>query len=358
MRKTKFPLFLVSAVIISAFLFFSCSSVSASSSVLKKGMRGDAVSRLQVDLKKLGYLSVEPTGYYGDMTKAAVENLQKSHGILQDGIAGSGTLSLINKLLGGLSASSSRGTSISASTRLLKKGMRGSEVTNLQNDLKKLGYFTMNSTGYFGDYTEGAVKKLQKSNGLLQDGIAGAATISLINRLLGGTSDTSSRGTARQNNYLFPWFGDVTKAFKTGATATVYDIGTGLSFKVKRTYGTNHADVETVTAEDTKTLKKIYGGSWSWSRRAVIVTVGGRKIAASMNGMPHAGRDDKPANAKVSGRSGGYGYGANLDAVKGNGMDGQFCIHFYGSRTHGTNRVDSGHQAMVKKAAEWAKKNY
>jgi hypothetical protein len=38
-------------------------------------------------------------------------------------------------------------------------------------------------------------------------------------------------------------------------------------------------------------------------------------------------------------------------------MNGHFDIHFYGSRTHETNRVDSAHQKMVKKAAAWAKEN-
>ena len=36
-------------------------------------------------------------------------------------------------------------------------------------------------------------------------------------------------------------------------------------------------------------MKSIYGGDWSWERRPVIITVNGRKLAASMAGMPHAG---------------------------------------------------------------------
>jgi len=52
---------------------------------------------------------------------------------------------------------------------------------------------------------------------------------------------------------------------------------------------------------------------------AAVVEVKGYKIAASITAMPHAGRDDKPANINVSGRSGGYGWGTNLDFVKGNG---------------------------------------
>jgi len=44
--------------------------------------------------------------------------------------------------------------------------------------------------------------------------------------------------------------------------------------------------------------------------------VNGRKMAASMAGMPHAGVDSAPANTYVKSRSGGYGAGDNLDSVK------------------------------------------
>jgi len=39
-------------------------------------------------------------------------------------------------------------------------------------------------------------------------------------------------------------------------------------------------------------------------------------------------------------------------------MSGHFDVHFYGSKTHGTNKVDSAHQSAVKKAAKWAAENY
>jgi hypothetical protein len=161
-----------------------------------------------------------------------------------------------------------------------------------------------------------------------------------------------SRNSSTSSNAALPWFGQAEKIFSIGSVAKVTDVATGLSFKVKRTYGYNHADVETLTLEDTKILKQIYGGSWSWERRAVIVEINGQKIAASMAGMPHAGRDDQPANVNVSNRSVGYGYGVNLDAIKGNGMDGHFDIHFLGSKTHGSNKVDSQHQAKVREAAK------
>lgn len=360
----KVVLTTVTAVAVSSCLFCSSVSVSASSIVLKKGMQGNTVTKLQTDLKKLGYFNDNATGYYGDVTAAAVKKLQKKYGYAQDGIAGNNTIGLINKLLGGSGSTSSRGNTSSTASKLLKKGMSGSEVTALQTNLKKLGYFNYNITGYYGDITVSSVKKLQSKYGQTVDGIAGGNTQSLVNKLLEGKKVTVSRSASVQttnqtsSNYLMKWFGGAENVFKIGKVATVYDIATGLSFKAKRTYGHNHADCEPLTANDTKTMKKIFGGNWSWERRAIIVNVDGKKIAASMAGMPHAGNESMPGNTYVNSRSGGYGRGTNLDAVKGNSMSGHFDIHFYGSKTHGTNKVDSKHQSMVKKAAEWAKKNY
>jgi hypothetical protein len=261
---------------------------------------------------------------------------------------------------------------VSAASTTLKKGMKGSAVTTLQKNLRKLGYFSGTPTGYFGNLTLKSVKKLQTRNKLKQDGRVGSNTQALIHNLLAKkglsaktavaartTSKTKvSRGAEDRSYYMVPWFGSAERIFQIGNTATILDISTGLSFKVKRTYGYNHADCEALTDDDTAIMKRVFGGSWSWERRAVIVSVNGRRIAASMAGMPHAGLDYAPGGTYVSGRSGSFGSGTNLDAVKGNNMNGHFDIHFYGSRTHGTNRVDAEHQSMVQKAADWAVRNY
>ncbi|HOQ00619.1 MAG TPA: peptidoglycan-binding protein [Acetivibrio clariflavus] len=339
-------------------MFSLCpSNTLAASRVLKEGMSGNDVTSLQSNLRTLGYLQVNPTGCYGSLTKSAVQKLQQNNGLESDGIAGSKTLALIEKLLSEKTAS--RGTS---STGALKEGMSGSRVTQLQNDLKKLGYFNVNPTGYYGSLTKEAVKKFQKAYGLTQDGIAGNATLTKISQLLGTKASAAnvnaSRGGSRSSSdYLVSWFGGAENIFKIGDIAEVYDIRTGRTFKIKRTYGYNHADCEPLTAEDTKTMKSIYGGEWSWERRPIIITVNGRKMAASMAGMPHAGVEGAPANTYVSSRSGGYGAGDNLDAVKGNNMSGVFDVHFLNSRTHGSNKVDSNHQNAIKEAAQWAAKN-
>jgi LysM repeat protein len=130
-------------------------------------------------------------------------------------------------------------------------------------------------------------------------------------------------------------------------TARITDVLTGKSFYVMRTGGTLHADVETATTQDTAVLKTIYGGGFSWTRRPIIVEVNGYKIGASMSGMPHAGVDSEPNRTYVSNRSGGYGSGTNYDGVKGNGMDGHFDVHFYGSKRHNDGQSDPEHQAAI-----------
>jgi len=39
------------------------------------------------------------------------------------------------------------------------------------------------------------------------------------------------------------------------------------------------------------------------------------------------------------------------DSIADNNFDGHHCIHFTNSRTHGSNKVCSLHQAAIKKAA-------
>ncbi|AEV67123.1 C40 family peptidase [Acetivibrio clariflavus] len=63
---------------------------------------------------------------------------------------------------------------------LLKQGMRTSEVYNLQDDLRALGYLNVNPTGYFGNLTYQAVKNYQKDKNVAVDGIVGPVTSRLI----------------------------------------------------------------------------------------------------------------------------------------------------------------------------------
>jgi len=109
---------------------------------------------------------------------------------------------------------------------------------------------------------------------------------------------------------------------------SVTELETGLTFNVQRRAGSDHADVQPLTKEDSRIMKQIYNGKWSWKRKAVLVHSGDTWIAASMNGMPHGG-----------------------DGIPENGFSGHFCIHFLGSSTHKSDSPDPAHQMMVHKAA-------
>jgi N-acetylmuramoyl-L-alanine amidase len=70
---------------------------------------------------------------------------------------------------------------------LLKTGMRGDDVKQLQTHLNYLGYDSGSTDGIFGSKTLAAVKKFQAGNGLTTDGIAGENTMRAILKKTGGS---------------------------------------------------------------------------------------------------------------------------------------------------------------------------
>ena len=69
-----------------------------------------------------------------------------------------------------------------------------------------------------------------------------------------------------------------------------------------------------------------------WQRRPCLVTIGTRTFACSLYGVPH-----------------NYPKG---DTIPDNEYRGQACLHFTNSKTHDSNKVDSGHQAAIEYAYE------
>lgn len=79
-----------------------------------------------------------------------------------------------------------------------RRGSSGSEVRQIQEKLKRWGYYSGSVDGIYGSATEKAVKKFQKANGLTADGIAGKATLNAM----GITSKSSSSGGGNSSNDL------------------------------------------------------------------------------------------------------------------------------------------------------------
>lgn len=63
--------------------------------ILKPGMRGPAVTRLQERLQATGFLKAEPDGVFGSQTEAAVKAAQERYRLSPDGIVGPATWKVI-----------------------------------------------------------------------------------------------------------------------------------------------------------------------------------------------------------------------------------------------------------------------
>lgn len=86
------------------------------------------------------------------------------------------------------------GASSYASTTL-RNGMRGEEVRQLQEALISLGYLKGTADGIFGNNTENAVRKFQRKNKLISDGLAGTKTRDLIMKQAAGSSAPAAETT-------------------------------------------------------------------------------------------------------------------------------------------------------------------
>ena len=238
------------------------------------------------------------------------------------------TVSSDKKSSSSSSSSSDSGKKQNSSDGTCRKGDKGDAVKAVQKRLKALGYYNSSVDGDFGDATKTAVKKFQKNNGLTADGVVGKKTLEKLNssKAKKASSSESDKKSDELKTEKLDWFNGGSKVIPKGATFKVKDIKTGKVFTVKRWSGYNHIDAEPLTSSDTSTMKSIYG-HWSWKRRAVLVKYNGHVYAASMNGMPHG-----------------------TSTISDNKFDGHFCIHFSGSKTHGTGKVDKTHQECVKEA--------
>ena len=111
-----------------------------------------------------------------------------------------------------------------------------------------------------------------------------------------------------------------------GTIISVEDIFTGLRYTLRCASISGHADVESLTAEDTDIIYRSRDGIWSWDARPVWVTIDGRTLAASINGNPHAG-----------------------STISDNNMNGHLCLHFTGTVTN-----SKSYQADLRNAIELA----
>ncbi len=130
--------------------------------ILKRGMSGEPVKRLQT---KLG---VEADGAFGPATEKALKDYQTQQKIAVDGIAGPDTFAHmgLHELI------------------LLKNGSKGETVKRLQEALN------IGADGIYGSGTEAAVRAYQEKNGLKVDGLTGPETLAKLDQFEEITPET------------------------------------------------------------------------------------------------------------------------------------------------------------------------
>jgi cell wall-associated NlpC family hydrolase len=197
----------------------------SSSQVLKLNSTGQAVMKLQQDLKFLGFFTYyKTTDYYGTITTEAVRKFQNSQKLKATGIADATTLDRIQKAVAAkknpvqppvqpkpapavpkpatppAQPKPTPAPKPSQNTvKELKFGMTAPEVKQLQTRLKNLGFFTYPMiTDYFGAVTEESVEAFQKTYGLPVTGIVTKTVLDKmteVEKLKGQTPKTSDQIT-------------------------------------------------------------------------------------------------------------------------------------------------------------------
>ncbi len=126
---------------------------------------------------------------------------------------------------------------------------------------------------------------------------------------------------------------------------TIHHPETGRSWRAYRGGGSNHMDVEPKTEEDMLQMAQVYdldtyqgitkedcSAMNLWRREAVVVEIDGTFVAGSINGCPH-GFQQIPIHFPELGN---------------NHFDGHHCIHFRGSKGHGSGTECPLHQDRVR----------
>ena len=133
-----------------------------------------------------------------------------------------------------------------------------------------------------------------------------------------------------------------------GSRFIVIDYYTGTYFVCERHMGGLHADIETIDKEATKSLKSLYKDRENWKHRPVLIVFEDKSVyCASSFIVGHAGRDDKKFLEMIDNRSSGYGTGENYDFIKGNDLEGHFCVHVPGCKNHFDGKVSQKHQSNI-----------
>ena len=234
---------------------------------------------------------------------------------------GSQTGYVRNDLLRSLTSDESNGliNDVITTYPVLKVGSRGTEVMSLQRALMSKNYLPAGEDdGIYGAKTMAAVQAFQAANGLTANGVADATTQAKLYGTYTGTNSSAMKG----NVYSLDWFANGYDLINAFPNISIYDCNTGIMWNAKYINGRNHADIIPASAADAQLLTA-YNITGSYVRRPCIVIINGTKYAGSMYAV-------------------GHGTTSYCDW-----FSGVMCIHFTGSKTHTSAKVDADHQAAI-----------
>ena len=185
----------------------SSSSQSSTPSVWKNGSSGDEVVKIQKRLAELGFYDGAIDGDFGNQTEKAYIAFQQAAGVLVDGIAGSDRDVLYSDDAPYANAKAEEKEEVKTDNEekapaeeaktddepkteaateatapaYAQNGDFTEDVLDVQQRLYELGYFGIEPTGFFGDYTTEALMSFQLCNDLEITGEINEATFNALN---------------------------------------------------------------------------------------------------------------------------------------------------------------------------------
>ena len=204
-------------------------------------------------------------------------------------------------------------------------GAKGQLVVRIQQRLMDLGYYTYKPTGSYQAVTQRAVLAYERAAGARQDGrltpeeqdelfAAGAVRAPFSASI--ALSFTAQSSPFQVTGELWDW-DEVKHELVAGETYRVTNCATGESCEMVYQDGENHAHMTPAAwFTNGQMLKKWLGESNSYYKVAVVVDIGQKRVAASMQ------FDNTTAH-----------------------------VYFQGSASHVLNMADVEHDSLVRRAA-------
>ena len=201
MFKKTIALMLVLALLAPAAALGELKNTTAKGS-MTVGTTGDEVLTVEQKLQSLGYFTGTPDTAYDKETAAAVKEFQKANGLKQDGQVGDKTWARLTGLDGvpcipktvydQVDPATTTGLSKNGSMII---GSKGAGVTEVQQLLQALNYYTGLIDGYYSASVSYAVRRFQERNALPVDGKVGPQTLTALRDPGAIAADTFSQGT-------------------------------------------------------------------------------------------------------------------------------------------------------------------